>query len=672
MAWSIGFGGLLLICFFTHWYEVIAVGAGFGELLPNALAPVVLFLMLLLVTVVNPLLHRWAPALKLGRPQLLLVLGMWLVAGVACYSNLAQLGVQSAGTAFNTQQQQSLTQRMGLTKYLKTNLFLPAAATGDFYFGAGEGTQRIPLAKVPWRLWVSPLMFWVPFLLVMVVLSVSLVRMLHRQWSRHELLTYPLASIADALLGAEPGRGYPAVCYSKPFWIGVGLTTLLYTINGLGSYFPLMIKVPLQYYHIDLVKDFPFLSKYCGGEAYSLFRGMIFPFVVAIAVLLPTDVSLTCWLGWVLMVLGTGVYFLLTGENIGGSETGFIHAGMYVAVLGMILFIGRREYWNILRCALGKRNVADEAVRVAAGACRVFAASCVLLVGLLIYAGLDWIGAVTLVAAFSMIVVLIARMTAEIGMPWLANFSGGAVFFPLKILGTAALGPQSLAVLAAVGGTLDMVTTNTAAAQQTTWGKLTEDLPRRLRPNLALQVGLLVALLAGIGMILWDNYSYGARRDHQMPGGGAAWVNGMQQASQDANRLQIEGLADTAARTTGLAKLKLIRVEPKFWRFFIYGSVLIIGCAALRLRFNWWPLHPLPFLLFNTWCLSRLYVCFFVGWLIKLALVRIGGGRVFAQSKPFFIGIIYGQVFACGIWMVVGLIYRLVTGNTAPLMGIWL
>jgi len=268
--------------------------------------------------------------------------------------------------------------------------------------------------------------------------------------------------------------------------------------------------------------------------------------------------------------------------------------------------------------------------------------------------------------------VLIARMTAEIGLPWLANFNGKAVFFPLKLLGTAALGPQSLAVLAAVGGALDMVTTNTAAAQQTTWGKLTEDLPRRCRPNRALQVGLLLALLVGSGAILWDNYSYSARRDQSLPGGSSGWVDRLYQAGQDSNRLQIEGLADTAARATGLAKLKLIRVEPKFWRFFLYGAVLIIGCAALRLRFSWWPLHPLPLLLFSTWCLSRLYVCFFLGWAIKMAIVRIGGGRVFAQSKPFFIGVIYGQVFACGIWMVVGTIYRLVTGNTAPPMGIWL
>jgi hypothetical protein len=667
LAWSLGLGGLLFIAGITHWYEVIAVGSPYGELLPSALVPLVLFLMLVLVLALNPFLHRRAPAWHLRRPELLLVLGLWLVASVATYSNLAELGVESAGTAFNAQQQQTLTKRMGLTKYLNPNLFLPAPATGNFYFGAGEGTERIPFGKVPWQLWWRPMLFWVPLLVIMVVLSASLVRTLHRQWSRHELLTYPLANVAEALLGTEPGRAYPAVCYQRAFWAGVGLTALLYTVNGLAAYFPLMIKIPLQYYDIDLIKNFPFLSKYCGSEAYSLFRGMVFPFLVAIAVLLPTDVSLTCWLGWVLMVLGTGFYFLVTGENIGGTETDFIRIGMYVAVLGLILFIGRREYWNILRCAAGRRDP-DEAVRAAAGACRVFAVSCLGLAGLLVYAGLDCLTAATLVAAFSLMVVLIARLTAEVGLPWLSTFGGQATLFPLKLLGAAALGPHSLAVLAAVGGALDMVTTNTAAAQQTTWGKLTEDLPRRQRPNLSLQVGLLVALVAGIGAILWDNYSYGARRDQSMPGGGDGWVTRMQHASQDASRLQIEGLT----QATGLARLKLIRVEPKFWRFFLYGAAVIIGCAALRLRFSWWPLHPLPFLLFNTWCLSRLYVCFFLGWVIKTAIVQIGGGRVFTKSKPFFIGVIYGEVLVCGIWAVVGTIYHLVTGNTAPSMGIWL
>jgi len=82
----------------------------------------------------------------------------------------------------------------------------------------------------------------------------------------------------------------------------------------------------------------------------------------------------------------------------------------------------------------------------------------------------------------------------------------------------------------------------------------------------------------------------------------------------------------------------------------------------MRLRFTWWPLHPLPFLLLNTWCLSRMNFSFFIGWAIKVALLKVGGGKVFTRSKAFFIGVIVGQIVMAGLWVTVSAIYFLCTG----------
>ena len=93
---------------------------------------------------------------------------------------------------------------------------------------------------------------------------------------------------------------------------------------------------------------------------------------------------------------------------------------------------------------------------------------------------------------------------------------------------------------------------------------------------------------------------------------------------------------------------------------------MVIGLVAfMRLRFTWWPFHPLPFLLIDTWCLSRLWLSLFAAWVIKCALLRIGGGRFFTRSKPFFIGIIAGQVSVLIFWMLVGMIYFVVK-SVAP------
>ena len=142
----------------------------------------------------------------------------------------------------------------------------------------------------------------------------------------------------------------------------------------------------------------------------------------------------------------------------------------------------------------------------------------------------------------------------------------------------------------------------------------------------------------------------------------------MNEASQRINRIEIEGIGSRGDEAHGLGKLAVMRSEPKFWRFFLYGVGLVSVCAFMRLRFTWWPFHPLVLLLFNEWCLSRLYLSFFLAWIIKLLIIRIGGGRVFAGSKPFFIGVIVGQIVICGVWTVVGSLYFLFTGSAPPVI----
>ena len=527
---------------------------------------------------------------------------------------------------------------------------------------------RVP-ASVPWGLWWGPLKFWGPFVLVFIVFSASLVRTMHRQWSKHELLTYPLGAVADSLIDREHGRALPRIFYDRVFWIGFGVVAFVYIINGLHLYFPLMIQIPVSFRHTDVLQKFHFLSKYCGREAYALFRGMLYIFMVAIAVLLPTDLSLTCWLGWVLMVFGTGVYFLLTGEVITHTETNAIQYGMYVAMAAAIFVIGRREYANILRCALFLGKSKDEELRKSARACRMFLLSAVAFWWLGVNVGLDWFVSIVLVLSFGLVVLLIARVTAETGIPWLPNFAGMATMLPLKLLGAAALGPQSLAAIAAIGAAFDAPSSsamNSVAAQETTYGKLRERHKGWWAGagfNLIFAVGICVALCASIFFGLWDNCSFGWRAE----GSSGAVAHYTRTASSEIDRLKVEGRLEEVAAAKGLGKLRHVKFDTKFLRFFALGAVAVALCAFMRLRFAWWPFHPLPLLFINTWTMSRMGFSILLGWAIKVAILRIWGGKTYARLKPFFIGAIAGVVAVYGSWLVVGSIYYLMT-DTAPKM----
>ena len=53
-----------------------------------------------------------------------------------------------------------------------------------------------------------------------------------------------------------------------------------------------------------------------------------------------------------------------------------------------------------------------------------------------------------------------------------------------------------------------------------------------------------------------------------------------------------------------------------------FGSIFVIGGTVLRLRFLWWPLHPLAYPLAGYQFFVHLWFPFLVSWLIKEPLLK--------------------------------------------------
>jgi len=58
----------------------------------------------------------------------------------------------------------------------------------------------------------------------------------------------------------------------------------------------------------------------------------------------------------------------------------------------------------------------------------------------------------------------------------------------------------------------------------------------------------------------------------------------------------------------------------------------------------------------DSWTVRALWFSVCIGWWIKFLLLRYGGGPVFKRARPFFIGLIVGEVLAAGLWMYLGLL----------------
>ncbi|HMO26807.1 MAG TPA: hypothetical protein PKB10_11100, partial [Tepidisphaeraceae bacterium] len=65
--------------------------------------------------------------------------------------------------------------------------------------------------------------------------------------------------------------------------------------------------------------------------------------------------------------------------------------------------------------------------------------------------------------------------------------------------------------------------------------------------------------------------------------------------------------------------------------------------------------HPLGYLVMYTYPLQRIWLSVFVGWLVKVLIVRFGGASMIRSAKPVFLGLVFGEVGAAAFWLVVSL-----------------
>ena len=89
---------------------------------------------------------------------------------------------------------------------------------------------------------------------------------------------------------------------------------------------------------------------------------------------------------------------------------------------------------------------------------------------------------------------------------------------------------------------------------------------------------------------------------------------------------------------------------------FAFGAAITAILGALRLQFEAWPLHPIGFLLAYTAPVTHMWVNIFLGWLVKVLVVKFGGATLFRRSQPLFIGLIVGEAVAAAIFLSAALV----------------
>lgn len=505
---------------------------------------------------------------------------------------------------------------------------------------------------IPFAAWVRPAVAWGIFLFALYGALVSLMILVRRQWLENERLGFPLAQVQLALI-EQPERGHflNTLFRSRVFWTAVVLVLVIRTLNGANEYWPRYVpRISMEYNVRGIFTEGPF-------QHVSMFavRSTVYLIIVGITFFIPTSVAFSLWVFIILNEISRMIMGTATGTPARGGER-FEHMGAILAFGLTAIWIGRRHWRMILYQAFRGRREGepDDPYLSYRTAFWIFVACLAVMVGWLYMAGCSLIGAAVMVLILIFLFFIIARIIADTGLVY------GQLLFPIYAPWQLAAmygwqHPVSLETF--FHGSMmqvkffdfrEPVTVYTSHALKVSGeaGVTSDEQGRRSSGRwliVLLMVSLLVGYVVSFGSMLATEYTYGATLDASETEPLNKWgaveatrIYEMAPASQY-RRGNYNVVGSPAAQMSG---------------GFIFTALL----GFLRLRYVWWPLHPIGYLISGTTPGQIMWFSIFLGWLCKVTSLRIGGATLYQKAKPFFLGLVVGDSLAAGIWLVITLI----------------
>jgi len=650
--------GISAVGYFNDW--VLRLSYVASDLIPVS----VYGLLVLGILIINPLLRavrRW----QFSAAEMAVIVSLMLVACVIPGPGLMWHLPNSLVMPHFYQQVEPGWRKHQLVRYAPSVML--ADVSGDYQkdmlgFCIGLRSDReIGLADVPWHAWTRTLSFWLPLFSLSFIAGICLALVVHKQWSNRERLRYPVVAFAGEWLQGADGNYWPSVFRNPRFWMGFLLAGGILLVNGLALWHPNSITIPTYFdFSAALVSKWPVLGQ-LPYPVYELWIPRLFFVAVGLSYFLSAEISFSvgistfCYAIFCIFLTTFGV--ALSGRFLGGPIS-FMAAGGYVGMAFTIFYIGRRFYLSVLSRAFAMPG--DQSVEAGAvWACRIaLAAGVAMVLMLTLITGLNWLLAILFVLLTGLIFLVITRISAETGMFFITQ---GWYALPVivALLGIKAIGPHMLIVLAMLSVVMTIDPRVCLMPLVANALKLSED--QGIRPQRIggwMGVSVLLALAVGVVSTLYVQYNYGGGSLYEFANTGA--------------RIPFETLSRNLVRFGpdfgGSTGLRLGNLSPD-WKLLPYagvGMAAVLACGAMRLRYRWWPIHPVLFLLWGSLS-SAWYGCsFLVGCVVKATITRLGGARSYQAWKPLFVGLIAGEFFAAMFWAIVGVVHYIHTGTAGP------
>jgi hypothetical protein len=540
---------------------------------------------------------------------------------------------------------------------------LDPAVADDMLSGLGKRGAPIGVQDVPWGKWRDCLSVWLLLVALLAISVICLALVVHRQWATHERLRYPIAEFASTLM-EPPQQGFLGPIFrSKLFWLGLAAVAAIHLVNGINQWHKgTLIQIPLTFDFVPIRRKWPDIQQLPWGSRMTI--PSIYPIVVGFSFFLASEVSLSLGLAQVAF-LSVAWILLLRGQDVStdlltGGVGGWMRVGGYAAFAAMLLYTGRRYYLAVLRASVTFRpQTGVESYAAWAGRILIVALGCML--GIIIAFGLDWPFAILTVGLMMLIFFCAARIVAETGLIFLQ-----ARWQPLGALlgffGAYALGPKAVVLVGFLSIVLTLEISQCLIMYFVNGLRICQNMGiRPARAGWTAAGTYLASLALAIMVVFWAVYNYGVNKSYywafeRVPS--MVFVA----ANREVTQLKLAGELASSEGLSPLRRLAESRPSQRFLWSAGIGVALVLAVGALRLRLSWWPLHPVMFLVWDTYPMAALGHSFLLGWLVKTAVTRIGGHKTYQKAKPLMIGIIAGDLLGPTVFIVYGALYYGATG----------
>ncbi|MFT3786516.1 MAG: hypothetical protein QM770_10160 [Tepidisphaeraceae bacterium] len=337
--------------------------------------------------------------------------------------------------------------------------------------------------------------------------------------------------------------------------------------------------------------------------------------------------------------------------EIGSDRWNDMHLGACIAFIVGIFYMGRHHWLTVLRNAIGR----GESSLYRTSFWTAVLGTVVMLAWLLVLGVHAWV-AVLAVGFILAAHLVVTRVVAETGLPWYrTSMAASQIYtnFPASMMSTRDVYFGSVLTILGPLTTRDAIMTTASHGLGVTRSVGVEESQRR-SVGWAVVMAIVVGLISAFCATLYCQYTWPTPTQRtdipQRNNFGSIYIP------------QRDMVNPVKQFSTG-------QFAPKAYSPAIAvgtGAGVVTALEVASLRLSWWPLLPVGFVASHGAFIENAWFSIFIGWLAKVIIVRLGGLDLFTKARPAFVGIIFGESLAAGVWLIVNAVLVLRGFDSMP------